>query len=58
VLQTLGTDGRWRTSIKRGADRRIPLNSLADLGGRRVAVTAVDRAGQTSGVTLIDVPGG
>ena len=58
ILQSLGIDGRWRTTIKPGHERRIPLNSLGDLGGRRIAVTAVDRAGQISGVTLLDVPGG
>jgi uncharacterized lipoprotein YddW (UPF0748 family) len=58
VVQTLGTDGRWRTTIKPGSLRRIALNSLADLGGRRVAVSAVDRAGQMSGATIVDVPGG
>jgi hypothetical protein len=58
VLQSLGTDGRWRTTIKRGSERRVALNSLGDLGGRRIAVTAVDRAGQISGATIVDVPGG
>lgn len=55
MVQTLGTDGRWRLSIKRGADRRIALNSLGDLGGRRIAITAVDRAGQTSQPTVVDI---
>jgi hypothetical protein len=57
-VQTLGTDGRWRATIKPGAQRRIALNSLADLGGRRVAITAVDRAGQTSVATIVELPGG
>jgi uncharacterized lipoprotein YddW (UPF0748 family) len=55
LVQSLGTDGRWRTTIKRGSERRLALNSLGDLGGRRIAVTAVDRAGQVSTATIIDV---
>jgi uncharacterized lipoprotein YddW (UPF0748 family) len=58
VLQSLGTDGRWRMTIKPGHERRIPLNSLGDLGGRRIAITAVDRAGQASSVTVVDLEGG
>jgi uncharacterized lipoprotein YddW (UPF0748 family) len=56
LVQTLGTDGRWRTTIKPGTDKRIAFNALGDLGGRRVAVTAVDRAGQLSGASLFDLP--
>jgi uncharacterized lipoprotein YddW (UPF0748 family) len=58
VVQTLGTDGRWRTSIKRGTDRRIALNAIGDLGGRVIAITAVDRAGQTSQATVVKVGSG
>jgi uncharacterized lipoprotein YddW (UPF0748 family) len=56
MIQVLGTDGRWRMTLKPGNDRQIPLNSLGDLGGHRIAVTAVDRAGQTSEPTTIDLP--
>jgi uncharacterized lipoprotein YddW (UPF0748 family) len=56
MVQSLGLDGRWRMTIKRGSDRRIALNAIGDLGGRRVAITAVDRAGQTSSATILDVP--
>jgi uncharacterized lipoprotein YddW (UPF0748 family) len=55
MVQTLGTDGRWRMTLRRGTDRRIALNALGDLGGRRIAVTAIDRAGQASGYTLFDL---
>jgi hypothetical protein len=55
MVQTLGTDGRWRMTLRRGTDRRIALNALGDLGGRRIAVTALDRAGQASGYTLFDL---
>jgi uncharacterized lipoprotein YddW (UPF0748 family) len=58
AVQTLGTDGRWRTTIKRGSDRRIALNAIGDLGGRRIAITAVDRAGQMSMATMYDLPDG
>ena len=58
VFQSLGTDGHWRTTIRPAHERRIALNSLGDLGGRRVSVIAVDRAGQTSGATIVEVPGG
>ena len=56
MVQTLGTDGRWRMTLKPGTDRRIALNAIGDLGGRRVAITAVDRAGQTSATTVVDLP--
>jgi uncharacterized lipoprotein YddW (UPF0748 family) len=58
MVQALGTDGRWRTTIKHGTDRRIALNALGDLGGRRVAITAVDRAGQISDATVVAVADG
>jgi uncharacterized lipoprotein YddW (UPF0748 family) len=56
LIQALGADGRWRTSIRHATERQIGLGTLGDLGGHRVAVTAVDRAGQTSDPTLFDVP--
>ncbi len=52
MVQSLGTDGRWRMTLLPGTLRRIALNALGDLGGRRIAVTAVDRVGQASPVTL------
>lgn len=55
LIQTLGLDGRWRVSMRRGTERRIELNSLGDLGGHRVAVTAIDRAGQAGDVVAFDV---
>jgi hypothetical protein len=56
MVQTLGIDGRWRMTLKPGTDKRIALNALGDLGGRRIAVTAVDRAGQLSSPVVLDVP--
>jgi hypothetical protein len=56
ALQSLGADGRWRTTIKPGHERRIALSAIGDVGGKQVAVTAVDRAGQASGLTIIGLP--
>lgn len=56
MVQSLGTDGRWRMTLKPGTDKRIALNALGDLGGRRIAVTAVDRVGQLSNPVVLDVP--
>lgn len=58
MVQSLGTDGRWRTTVLPGTLKRIALNTLGDLGGRRIAITAVDRAGQTSAATLYALPNG
>ena len=43
MVQTLGLDGRWRMTLRRGTERRIDFNTLGDIGGHRVAITAVDR---------------
>jgi uncharacterized lipoprotein YddW (UPF0748 family) len=56
MVQTLGLDGRWRMTLRRATDRRIALESLPDGGGRRVAITAIDRVGQASGAFIVDVP--
>jgi uncharacterized lipoprotein YddW (UPF0748 family) len=56
MIQTLGLDGRWRVSLRPASERRIELNSLADLGGHRVAFTAIDRVGQASRPAVFDLP--
>jgi uncharacterized lipoprotein YddW (UPF0748 family) len=58
LLQSLGSDGRWRTTIKPAHERRVSLEVLGNIGGRQVSVTAVDRAGQVSGATVVELPGG
>jgi uncharacterized lipoprotein YddW (UPF0748 family) len=55
MVQSLGTDGRWRMTLKRGTDRRIALNAIGDTGGRRIAITAVDRVGQISSATVVNI---
>ena len=55
MIQTLGLDGRWRMTLRRGTERRLDFNTLGDLGGHRVAVTAVDRVGQISNGVVFDV---
>jgi uncharacterized lipoprotein YddW (UPF0748 family) len=55
VIQTKMSDGRWRYWLKRSTERRIDLRTLGDLGGGRIAVTAVDRVGQISQPNVIDL---
>lgn len=55
MIQTRMSDGRWRYTLRRATERRIDLTTLGDLGGRRIAITAVDRVGQISGVVILDL---
>jgi hypothetical protein len=55
MLQALGADGHWGYALRRANDRLIDLASIGDIGGGKVAVTAVDRAGQLSGAVLLAV---
>jgi uncharacterized lipoprotein YddW (UPF0748 family) len=55
MIQTRMSDGRWRYTLRRATERHIDLATLGDLGGRRVAVTAVDRVGQLSGAVVLDL---
>jgi uncharacterized lipoprotein YddW (UPF0748 family) len=55
MIQTRTSDGRWRYALRRATERRIDLATLGDLGGRRIAVTAVDRVGQLSGAVVFDL---
>jgi hypothetical protein len=55
MIQTRTSDGRWRYTLRRATERHIDLATLGDLGGRRVAITAVDRVGQLSGAVVLDV---
>jgi uncharacterized lipoprotein YddW (UPF0748 family) len=57
LVQALGSDGRWRSTIKPAHERRISLDALGNIGGRRVSVIAVDRAGQVSNATVIELVG-
>jgi len=55
MIQTRMSDGQWKYSLRRATARRIDLAALGDLGGRRIAVTAVDRVGQISRVVVLDL---
>ncbi len=55
MIQTRTSDGRWRYALRRATEHRIDLATLGDLGGRRIAVTAVDRVGQLSGAVVLDL---
>lgn len=55
VIQTRMSDGRWRYWLRQSTERRIDLATLGDLGGRRIAITAVDRVGQLSRPVVLDV---
>jgi uncharacterized lipoprotein YddW (UPF0748 family) len=55
MIQTRTSDGRWKYTLRRTTERRIELATLGDLGGRRVAITAVDRVGQISGAVVFDL---
>jgi uncharacterized lipoprotein YddW (UPF0748 family) len=56
MIQTLASDGRWKYFLRRSSQSLIELSTLGDLGGRRVAITAVDRAGQLSQPVILDLP--
>src|SRR5439155_23724923 len=53
MIQTRTSSGQWRYFLRRPSQNRIELASLGDLGGGRIAVTAVDRAGQLSAPVVL-----
>ena len=55
MIQTRMSDGRWRYWLRRATDHRIDLSAFGDLGGKRIAITAVDRVGQLSKPVVLAV---
>ena len=55
MIQTRTSDGHWKYALRRATERHIDFATLGDLGGRRIAITAVDRVGQLSGAVVLDL---
>ncbi|HEY6219211.1 MAG TPA: hypothetical protein VIV65_04075, partial [Gemmatimonadaceae bacterium] len=55
MIQTRMSNGQWRYFLRRATQTRIALATLGDLGGGRIAITAVDRAGQLSAPAVLEL---
>jgi uncharacterized lipoprotein YddW (UPF0748 family) len=55
AIQTLAATGEWSTALKPATASTIALDSLRDWRGGRIAITAIDRAGQASGLAILEV---
>ncbi len=55
LVQTRGGDGAWTPALRIASDGQIPLSALGDIAGGRIAVTAIDRVGQASGVVVVEI---